>query len=353
MKVISRIWELEESSEKYNVTGRQLVSASSTQNQRSNAPVAAHGGDLIDYYAGPGDVDFDSEGNSIFNIEVLLSDAAVIGNVENPHTRFIGFTKRYKYVAHVQPTTFERHGHVGWRRSCLGVWVRVVKGYYVSAAVACLDHYRGLLLCVHQVACSFGIGSIRYAIEVLRCVVDSDNDSAALVGVIIPRVGDDFVTVPPIQFQQFRPPIRACQYLLGVSQRSSPTIRCSGVFRKFTLRLKPTSIFTYSSQWPLIPHAIIMGFRRSYSRPERVNVLGSNAVLGDRPTTEGKEARDVIMYRACPRCSTGALIVDRDYYSWNASCLQCGFVKDVDDVSHALELFGRNGRRKVLAKIPA
>ena len=85
----------------YNVTGRQLVSASSTQNQRSNAPAAAHGGDLIDYYAGPGDVDFDFEGNLVLDIEVLLNDAAVIGNVENPHTRLVGVTKRYKYVTYV------------------------------------------------------------------------------------------------------------------------------------------------------------------------------------------------------------------------------------------------------------
>ena len=61
----------------------------------------------------------------------------------------------------------------------------------------------------------------------------------------------------------------------------------------------------------------------------------------------------MIMYKACPRCSTGALIVDRDLYSWDSSCLQCGFVKDIDDVSHALELFGRDRRRKDLAKIPA
>lgn len=61
----------------------------------------------------------------------------------------------------------------------------------------------------------------------------------------------------------------------------------------------------------------------------------------------------MIMLKACPRCSTGDLFVDRDYYSWNVMCLQCGFMKDVDDVSHAIELFGHDSRRKVPAKMSA
>jgi hypothetical protein len=33
--------------------------------------------------------------------------------------------------------------------------------------------------------------------------------------------------------------------------------------------------------------------------------------------------------KSCPRCKTGAVGVDRDYYGWYEYCIQCGYVRDL------------------------
>ena len=39
----------------------------------------------------------------------------------------------------------------------------------------------------------------------------------------------------------------------------------------------------------------------------------------------------MVMLRACPRCITGGVIRGGDGYGLYIQCLQCGYLKDVDD----------------------
>ncbi len=38
---------------------------------------------------------------------------------------------------------------------------------------------------------------------------------------------------------------------------------------------------------------------------------------------------EMLLFKACPRCREGAVVVDRDIFGWNALCLQCGFMVDL------------------------
>ncbi|MCH8206914.1 MAG: hypothetical protein IH956_07910 [Chloroflexi bacterium] len=39
----------------------------------------------------------------------------------------------------------------------------------------------------------------------------------------------------------------------------------------------------------------------------------------------------MIWFKSCPRCETGAVVLDKDFYGKHIQCLQCGYMKDLDD----------------------
>ena len=39
----------------------------------------------------------------------------------------------------------------------------------------------------------------------------------------------------------------------------------------------------------------------------------------------------MIWFKSCPRCETGAVVLDKDFYGKHIMCLQCGYMKDLDD----------------------
>jgi hypothetical protein len=36
---------------------------------------------------------------------------------------------------------------------------------------------------------------------------------------------------------------------------------------------------------------------------------------------------------SCPRCKKGEVFIDRDHYGWYECCLQCGYTRDLPDIS--------------------
>ena len=52
-----------------------------------------------------------------------------------------------------------------------------------------------------------------------------------------------------------------------------------------------------------------------------------------------------IIFKACPRCGTGDVVVDRDMYGWNVQCLQCGYVKDFNSPREAVEFVVQSARK--------
>jgi DNA-directed RNA polymerase subunit M/transcription elongation factor TFIIS len=43
-----------------------------------------------------------------------------------------------------------------------------------------------------------------------------------------------------------------------------------------------------------------------------------------------------IWFKACPRCKQGLVVFEKDIYGQHIQCLQCGYMKDVDDENDAL-----------------
>ena len=39
----------------------------------------------------------------------------------------------------------------------------------------------------------------------------------------------------------------------------------------------------------------------------------------------------MIWFKSCPRCETGAVVLDKDFYGKHIMCLQCGYMKDLDN----------------------
>lgn len=54
---------------------------------------------------------------------------------------------------------------------------------------------------------------------------------------------------------------------------------------------------------------------------------------------------NIIVFKACPRCGVGDVVVDKDMWGWNAQCLQCGYMKDFDSEKQALEFLLQAPRR--------
>jgi uncharacterized protein (DUF983 family) len=46
-----------------------------------------------------------------------------------------------------------------------------------------------------------------------------------------------------------------------------------------------------------------------------------------RRKTMGKVRND-----SCPKCKTGKITLDRDFYGWYEYCVQCGYVRDLPDL---------------------
>ena len=38
----------------------------------------------------------------------------------------------------------------------------------------------------------------------------------------------------------------------------------------------------------------------------------------------------MIYFKSCPRCETGAGVLNDDFYGKHITCLQCGYMKDFD-----------------------
>ena len=39
----------------------------------------------------------------------------------------------------------------------------------------------------------------------------------------------------------------------------------------------------------------------------------------------------MIWYNSCPRCDSGTVVMDRDWYGWYLQCLQCAYMIDLDE----------------------
>ena len=57
-----------------------------------------------------------------------------------------------------------------------------------------------------------------------------------------------------------------------------------------------------------------------------------------------------MFFKSCPRCETGDVILERDFYGRHLDCLQCGYMKDIDRDHEAYatiaELQGRSLARE-------
>ena len=45
-----------------------------------------------------------------------------------------------------------------------------------------------------------------------------------------------------------------------------------------------------------------------------------------------------IWFKACPRCKQGLVVFEKDIYGEHIQCLQCGYMKDVNDESEAVSI---------------
>ena len=36
-------------------------------------------------------------------------------------------------------------------------------------------------------------------------------------------------------------------------------------------------------------------------------------------------------YKSCPRCITGDVVLGRDEYGWHLQCVQCAYIKDLNN----------------------
>ena len=41
----------------------------------------------------------------------------------------------------------------------------------------------------------------------------------------------------------------------------------------------------------------------------------------------------MLKLKGCPKCKTGDIAPDRDYYGWYEYCIQCGYIRDLVDTS--------------------
>lgn len=46
-------------------------------------------------------------------------------------------------------------------------------------------------------------------------------------------------------------------------------------------------------------------------------------------------------FKSCPKCRTGDVVLEKDKYGWHIQCIQCGFLKDLDNPYHAGLLLSR------------
>ena len=53
----------------------------------------------------------------------------------------------------------------------------------------------------------------------------------------------------------------------------------------------------------------------------------------------------MIWLKGCPRCRMGDLMANRDMDGWYILCLQCGYLKDVDDSPTADTIILQGPRR--------
>jgi len=44
----------------------------------------------------------------------------------------------------------------------------------------------------------------------------------------------------------------------------------------------------------------------------------------------------ILKFKYCPRCKRGNIALDKDCYGWYESCLQCGYLQDLDGVFKSL-----------------
>lgn len=58
----------------------------------------------------------------------------------------------------------------------------------------------------------------------------------------------------------------------------------------------------------------------------------------------------MIMFKACPRCQAGDVVVDKDIYGWNLLCLQCGYMKDFGKPAEAVKMARYEEEQEVVAQ---
>jgi len=66
---------------------------------------------------------------------------------------------------------------------------------------------------------------------------------------------------------------------------------------------------------------------------------------------DGREA--MLWYKACPRCESGDVALDRDFYGWYVACLQCGYMKDFRSAAEARAMLQRREGERELMALPA
>ena len=54
----------------------------------------------------------------------------------------------------------------------------------------------------------------------------------------------------------------------------------------------------------------------------------------------------MIRLKSCPRCETGAIVVNKDYFGDNIMCLQCGYMKDLDNDYRLKDFQGAHWSRR-------
>ena len=59
----------------------------------------------------------------------------------------------------------------------------------------------------------------------------------------------------------------------------------------------------------------------------------------------------MIWYKSCPRCDSGTIVRDRDWYGWYVQCLQCGYMIDLEESAQVeAVLLARKGAEEVVAE---
>ena len=57
----------------------------------------------------------------------------------------------------------------------------------------------------------------------------------------------------------------------------------------------------------------------------------------------------MLWFKSCPKCERGDVVLQKDFYGPHFLCLQCGYVRDVDDGARRHQLLGTGGVEVAMA----